>query len=176
MFAIEDIHPEKDGQPITLLARLQTSRLPSAKLAFLTFRNGVHCVQATLAVTPEKISRQMVKWAAAVTPESIVRVEGTISKVPKPVESPSVTVKDAEIKISRMFVAVPVTWEGQIPFYVDDATRSDAEIEASQNTPRPLPPIALDTRLDNRVLDLRTPTNQAIFRLNHGVCLSLIHI
>ena len=170
LFAIEDIHPEKDGQPITLLARLQTSRLPSAKLAFLTFRNGVHCVQATLAVTPEKISRQMVKWAAAVTPESIVRVEGTISKVPKPVESPSVTVKDAEIKISRMFVAVPVTWEGQIPFYVDDATRSDAEIEASQNTPRPLPPIALDTRLDNRVLDLRTPTNQAIFRLNHGVC------
>lgn len=170
LFAIEDIHPDKDGQPITLLARLQTSRLPSAKLAFLTFRNGVHCVQATLAVTPEKISRQMVKWAAAVTPESIVRVEGIISKVPKPVESPSVTVKDAEIKISRMFVAVPVTWEGQIPFYVDDATRSDAEIEASQNTPRPLPPIALDTRLDNRVLDLRTPTNQAIFRLNHGVC------
>ena len=27
-----------------------------------------------------------------------------------------------------------------------------------------------DTRLDNRVLDLRTPTNQAIFRLEAGVC------
>lgn len=27
-----------------------------------------------------------------------------------------------------------------------------------------------DTRLDNRVLDLRTPANQAIFRLEAGVC------
>lgn len=170
LMAIEDIHPDKDGQPITMLARLQTSRSPSAKLVFLTFRQTMHCVQATLAVSPEKVSRQMTKWAASITPESIVRVEGTITKVPKPVESPSVTVKEAEIKISRIFVAVPVTWEGQIPFYVDDATRSDAEIEASQDTPRPLPPIALDTRLDNRVLDLRTTTNQAIFRLNHGIC------
>lgn len=170
LFAIEDIHPDKDGESITMMARLQTSRAPSAKLVFLTFRQNVHCVQATLAVTPEKVSRQMTKWAASITPESIVQVEGTIVKVPKPIESPSVTVKDAEIKISRIFVTVPVTWEGQIPFYVDDAARSDAEIEASQNTPRPLPPIALDTRLDNRVLDLRTPTNQAIFRLNHGVC------
>lgn len=170
LFAIEDIHPDKDGQQITLQARLQTSRAPSAKLVFLTFRQNLNCVQATLAMAPEKVSRQMTKWAAAITPESIVQVEGTISKVPKPIESSSVTVKDAEIKISRIHIVVPVTWEGQIPFYVDDATRSDAEIEASQETARPLPPIALDTRLDNRVLDLRTPTNQAIFRLNHGVC------
>lgn len=27
-----------------------------------------------------------------------------------------------------------------------------------------------DTRLDNRILDLRTPANQAIFRLEAGVC------
>lgn len=27
-----------------------------------------------------------------------------------------------------------------------------------------------DTRLDNRVLDLRTPANQAIFRIEAGVC------
>ena len=27
-----------------------------------------------------------------------------------------------------------------------------------------------DTRLDNRILDLRTTTNQAIFRLEAGVC------
>ncbi|WFD31277.1 aspartate--tRNA ligase [Malassezia sp. CBS 17886] len=170
LVAIEDIHPDRDGQRITLQARLQTSRAPSAKLVFVTLRQNMHCVQATLAQTPEKVSRQMTKWAAGVTPESIVQVEGTIARVPKPIESASVTVKDAEIKIARMFVVAPVTWEGQIPFYVDDATRSEADIEASQNTPRPLPPIALDTRLDNRVLDLRTPTNQAIFRLNHGVC------
>lgn len=170
LFAIEDIHPDKDGQEIVLHARLQTSRAPSAKLVFLTFRQNIHCVQATLAQAPEKVSRQMTKWAASVTPESIVRIEGTISRVPKPIESASVTVKDAEIKINKMHILVPVTFDGQLPFYVDDATRSDAEIEASQNTSRPMPMIALDTRLDNRVLDLRTPTNQAIFRLTHGVC------
>lgn len=27
-----------------------------------------------------------------------------------------------------------------------------------------------ETRLDNRVLDLRTPTNQAIFRIQAAVC------
>lgn len=27
-----------------------------------------------------------------------------------------------------------------------------------------------DTRLDNRILDLRTTTNQAIFRITAGVC------
>ncbi|KAI3626296.1 hypothetical protein CBS9595_001657 [Malassezia furfur] len=170
LFSIADISPEKDGEQVTLHARLQTSRAPSAKLAFFTLRQNLNCVQATLAQAPEKVSRQMVKWATSITPESIVQVEGTITKVPKPIESASVTVKDAEIKISKIFVTVPVTWDGQVPFYVDDATRSDAEIEASQDTPRPLPPIALDTRLDNRVLDLRTPTNQAIFRLSHGIC------
>ena len=28
----------------------------------------------------------------------------------------------------------------------------------------------MDTRLDNRVIDLRTPANQAIFRLQSAVC------
>lgn len=43
-------------------------------------------------------------------------------------------------------------------------------------SPRPQDPEGLkirvnqDTRLDNRVLDLRTPANQAIFRLESGVC------
>ena len=27
-----------------------------------------------------------------------------------------------------------------------------------------------DTKLDNRIIDLRTLTNQAIYRVEHGVC------
>jgi hypothetical protein len=30
--------------------------------------------------------------------------------------------------------------------------------------------VSQDIRLDNRVLDLRTPANQAIFKLQHAVC------
>ncbi|KAJ1596834.1 hypothetical protein NDA11_002251 [Ustilago hordei] len=166
---ISEISPERDGEQILLTARVQTSRAPSAKLVFLTFRQGVDCVQATLAQAPEKVSRQMTKWAAGLAAETIVLVQGTIVKTPKPVESNTVTVKEAEIKISKIHSTSEIAFE-QLPFGVDDATRSEVEIQASQQTDRPLPPIALDTRLDNRVLDLRTTTNQAIFRLTHGVC------
>ncbi|PWN47902.1 aspartyl-tRNA synthetase [Violaceomyces palustris] len=166
---IGEINADRDGEEVIFSARVQTSRAPSAKLVFITLRQGTDCIQATLSQAPEKVSRQMTKWAAGLQGETIVIVEGTISKVPKPVESPTVTIRDAEIKISKIHSSSEVTVE-QMPFFVDDATRSDAEIEASQKTDRPLPPIALDTRLDNRVLELRTTTNQAIFRLTHGVC------
>ena len=33
-----------------------------------------------------------------------------------------------------------------------------------------MPVVKLDVRLNNRVIDLRVPANQAIFRLQSGVC------
>ena len=30
--------------------------------------------------------------------------------------------------------------------------------------------VSLKTRLDNRVMDLRTPASQAIFRIQSGIC------
>lgn len=114
----------------------------------------------------------MVKWSTSLTPETIVQVEGIVSKLPadNPIKSSTVTLKDAEVKVLKIHTVCPVTFEGQLPFFVDDATRSEAEIQASQSTDKPLPSVALDTRLDNRVLELRTTTNQAIFRITHGVC------
>ncbi|KAL9934005.1 hypothetical protein V8E36_007087 [Tilletia maclaganii] len=169
---IAQIGAERDGEEVFFQARVQTSRSPSAKLVFITLRQTFDCIQATLAQAPEKVSKQMVKWTASLSPETIVLVQGTIVKVPKPIESSAITVKDAEIKIAQIHVLseVKVAGGGQLPFFVDDATRSEQEIEASQATDRPLPSISLETRLDNRVLELRTTTNQAIFRIQHGVC------
>ncbi|KAK0534517.1 aspartate--tRNA ligase dps1 [Tilletia horrida] len=167
---ISEINAARDGEEVFFQARVQTSRSPSAKLVFITLRQTFDCIQATLAQAPEKVSKQMVKWTAGLSPETIVLVQGTITKVPKPIESAAISVKDAEIKISQIHVLSEVKVDGQLPFYVDDATRSEQEIEASQSTERPLPSIALETRLDNRVLELRTTTNQAIFRIQHGVC------
>lgn len=141
----------------------------SGKFVFLTLRHAFSCVQAVLAQTPEKVSKQMTKWASQLPSETIVQVQGTVSKVAKPIESNTVTNKDAEVKISKIFVVSKVAPSAPQPFYVDDATRSDAEIEASQKTDRPMPGIPIDLRLDNRILDLRTTTNQAIFRLQHGI-------
>jgi aspartyl-tRNA synthetase len=139
-------------------------------MVFLTLRARFDCVQAILAQTPEVVSKQMVKWAAGLPAETLVAVEGTLVKSPVPIESSTVTVKDAEVKITKLHVISAITTTAPLPFYVDDAVRSDAEIEASQSTDRPMPGLPLDLRLDNRVLDLRTVTNQAIFRIEHGVC------
>lgn len=144
--------------------------LETAKLVFLTLRKRFDCVQCVLAQAPEKVSKQMVKWANGIDAETIVQVEGTVSKVDKPIESSTVTVKDAEVKINKIHIVSGLKLDEPIPFYVDDAVRSDAEIQASQSTDRPMAFIGIDTRLDNRVLDLRTATNQAIFRIQHGVC------
>ncbi|PWN27044.1 aspartyl-tRNA synthetase [Jaminaea rosea] len=167
--SLEDVKAENDGKDIFFSARIQTSRTPSAKFVFLTLRHAFFCVQAVLAQAPEKVSKQMVKWAATLPSESIVQVQGTISKVSKPIESSTVTNKDAEIKVSKIFLVSKVAPSAPQPFYVDDATRSEAEIEASQSTDRPMPGIPMDLRLDNRILDLRTTTNQAIFRVQHGI-------
>ena len=53
----------------------------------------------------------------------------------------------------------------QLPLQIEDAARKLTEDDEG-NFAR----VNQDTRLDNRVLDLRTPTNQAIFRLEAGVC------
>jgi len=112
----------------------------------------------------------MIKWAVGLPTETIVTVEGIVSKVAKPIESAAITVKDAEIKIQKIHSLGPVLPSAEQKFSVQDAARSEAEIEASQSTEQPMPTIGLDTRLDNRILDLRTITNQAIFRITHGVC------
>ncbi|CAO1633837.1 unnamed protein product [Sympodiomycopsis kandeliae] len=167
--SLEDVSGDNDAKEVYFSARIQTSRTPSSKFVFLTLRHGFHCVQAVLAQTPEKVSKQMTKWASQLPSETVVQVQGTVSKVAKAIESNTVTNKDAEVKISKIFVISKVNPSAPQPFYVDDATRSEAEIEASQQTERPMPGIPLDLRLDNRILDLRTTTNQAIFRLQHGI-------
>lgn len=55
----------------------------------------------------------------------------------------------------------------------EEGKKVAAEVEALkkklENTP-PFPSVGMDTRLNNRVLDLRTPANQAIFTIQSAVC------
>lgn len=55
----------------------------------------------------------------------------------------------------------------RLPFGVEEASRPEADYEKEDAQ---FARVGLDTRLDNRVMDLRTPTNQAIFRLQSAVC------
>jgi len=68
-----------------------------------------------------------------------------------------------------------------LPLQVEDAARSEEEaakdvrirvVLRSNSYPslQGLSVVGLDTRLNHRILDLRTPTSQAIYRLQAGVC------
>lgn len=89
-----------DGETVLIRARVQASRAQGNKMCFLNLRQRTDSVQALLVVTPEKVSKQMVKWAAGLQDESIVLVEGVVQKSPEIIKSASVG--DVELHISKV--------------------------------------------------------------------------
>ena len=69
-------------------------------MVFLNLRQQTESVQALLMATPEKVSKQMIKWAASLADESIVLVEGIARKTQEPIKSASVS--DVEVHISQV--------------------------------------------------------------------------
>ncbi|BAO38292.1 aspartyl-tRNA synthetase [Kluyveromyces marxianus] len=159
----EDLDEAKhDGQEVVFRARVHNSRQQGATLAFLTLRQQAELIQGLVKANKEgTISKQMVKWVGSINLESIVVVHGIVKKVAEPIKS--ATVQNLEIHITKIYT-ISETPE-QLPILIEDASRSEAEAEAAG-----LPVVNLDTRLDSRVIDLRTVTNQAIFRIQSGVC------
>ena len=168
---LRDLISDSEGKEVTVRARVHNARVQSAKLAFLDLRQRTENIQAVIAEGGENgISRQMVKWCGGLNKESIVLVTGLV-KVPKePIHS--ATISGLELHVEKVFVVAegPV----QLPMQVKDAMRpppvgEEAEGE-DQVDSQGAPIVTLNTRLNNRVLSLRTPTDQAIFQINGAVC------
>lgn len=134
----------------------------TAKNAFVVFRSGRTTMQAILSSDNPAVSRPMVKFAVTLTKESVVDLEGEI--VAAEIKSDQCTHRTFELAADRMWVVSEAS--RQPPFNLDDAARCE-EAQAEEETP--LPRVALDTRLNNRVVDLRTHTNQAVFRVLSGI-------
>lgn len=150
-----------DGTEVVFRARLQNARAQGAKMCFVVLRQRSDSIQGVLTVNAEgTVSKQMVRWTADVNLESIVLVHGKITKTPEPVNSASLS--DVEVHITKIFVLAEA--EPMLPIQFDDASRSLTEVEEGLAT------VSLATRLDNRVIDLRILSNQAIFRISSGVC------
>ncbi|XP_027740101.1 aspartate--tRNA ligase, cytoplasmic isoform X3 [Empidonax traillii] len=129
---IKDLTLEKADQEVWVRGRIHTSRA-KGKQCFLVLRQQQFNIQALVAVG-QHASKQMVKFAANITKESIVDVEGVVRKAFQKVGG--CTQQDVELHVQR-----------------------DGRATVNQ-----------DTRLDNRIIDLRTSTSQAIFCLQSGVC------
>uniref|UniRef100_A0A9J7YYE5 Aspartate--tRNA ligase, cytoplasmic n=1 Tax=Cyprinus carpio carpio TaxID=630221 RepID=A0A9J7YYE5_CYPCA len=156
---VQDLTPEKAEQQIWVRARIHTSRA-KGKQCFLVLRHQQFTVQALLAVG-DRASKQMVKFAANLTKESIIDVEAVVKKVEQKIESCSQ--QDVELHVERIFVISQS--EARLPLQLEDAVRPEGEGDEEGRAT-----VNQDTRLDNRVIDLRTTTSQAIFRLQSGVC------
>ncbi|XP_055917043.1 aspartate--tRNA ligase, cytoplasmic [Eupeodes corollae] len=146
--------------PVWIRGRIHTSRA-KGKQCFLVLRQQSSTVQCILAVN-DYISKQMVKFAGNIHKESIVDVSAKVVSVPNKIES--CTEQDLELQLLEIFVVSQA--KAQLPLQIEDASRPENTDDPEGLNIR----VNQDTRLDNRVLDLRTPANQAIFRLEAGVC------
>lgn len=69
-------------------------------MVFLNLRQRQDSVQALLIIAPKKVSKQMVKWAAGLSDESIVLLDGVVKKSPEPIKS--ATISDIEIHVTTV--------------------------------------------------------------------------
>ena len=90
--------------------------------------------------------------------ESIVDVKGVVKRAY--VEVASCSQKDVELHVTQLWVVSRS--EPRLPLLIEDASRPSDDVELST--------VNQDVRLDNRILDLRTATNQAIYRVEAGIC------
>jgi aspartyl-tRNA synthetase len=138
----------------------------------MLLRRGFASIQAVLE-DPE-VSRDCVKYAAKITPESVVDIYGVLTKQSTPIAS--ATQQDVELRVRRIFVVSASA--NVLPFQLEDASRPETAEERAEREKaaeenkfhEKSGGVGMDTRLDNRWIDLRTPANHAIFRLQSAVC------
>ncbi|KAG5896035.1 hypothetical protein JTB14_011030 [Gonioctena quinquepunctata] len=157
---IKELNKSCAGQVVWIRARLHTVRA-RGKQCFIVLRQREFTVQVILNVS-ETISKSMVKFSSGITKESIVDLEAKVAEVPAGVAGCSQ--QDIELVASQLWVVSSSA--PQLPLQIEDASRPEKPDEEEGLNIR----VNQDTRLDNRILDLRTPTNQAIYRLEAGVC------
>eukprot|EP00088_Acartia_fossae_P007199 TRINITY_DN1334_c0_g1_i4.p1 TRINITY_DN1334_c0_g1~~TRINITY_DN1334_c0_g1_i4.p1 ORF type:complete len:558 (-),score=206.94 TRINITY_DN1334_c0_g1_i4:498-2126(-) len=157
--SVKSLKAKDAGTKIWIRGRLHTSRA-KGKQCFFVIRDQQETVQC-LAFVNDRISKQMIKFIAHVSKESIVDVQAEIVKAGEKIESCSK--QDIELHVHQVWVVSAS--DPQLPLQIEDAARKVTEEDEGT-----FAKVNQDTRLDNRILDLRTPANQAIFRLEAGVC------
>lgn len=169
---VEQLTPSLAGQKVLVRGYLQVSR-GVGKGVFVLLRSKFYTVQA-VAFQSKTISEGMIKYISGLQLESVVDVEGVVTVPDNPVES--ATQKLVEIQISTFHCVSKA--KKALPFLMEDACRPDERKETDvgennedEEVKREDGTIVVSQkiRLDNRWLDLRTPANQAIFRVESMV-------
>ncbi|OUZ99461.1 Aspartyl/Asparaginyl-tRNA synthetase [Macleaya cordata] len=154
------VNEDLKDKEVLIRGRVQTTRPVGKNIGFLVLREKGFTIQCVLTVADNLVSRQMVKFATSLSRESHVDIEGIVSVPQDPIKGASQQVEVQVRKIYCISKAVP-----NLPINIDDAARSEAEIEKALQAGEQLVRVNQDTRLNYRVLDIRTPANQGIFRI-----------
>lgn len=170
--------PEGSGRKFLQLSRLETCAVDdivwvrarvhkavfTAKVGFVTLRRGLDTVQAVLN------DKEIIKWAKKnVTAESIVDVNARIT-TPEGGRVEKCSVGTVELAVDSLYIVSRA--EEQLPMTLDDAARRiEDETEMDQNEAvQTRPRVTRDTRLDNRIVDLRVPPHASLMRIQSAVC------
>lgn len=154
----------KEDEEVTIRTRVQTTRSQAASTCFLVLGESFHTIQAVAAEGGvQGVSRQMVKWCKKLNSESLVQVTGLVKKA----ELKSVTIKELELHIKSIYMISEA--EEQLPIQTKDCRGPPPAGEETEDDSQGNPNVGLKARLDNRILSLRTPASQAIFKLQSGV-------
>ncbi|KAI0644501.1 aspartyl-tRNA synthetase cytoplasmic [Trametes meyenii] len=163
---IRDFPNRQEGEHVIFRARIHHIRPLGSKIVFIVLRHQFTTVQGVLTEEPDKVSQVMVRWAEGIARESIVLVQGTIQRPPPNQQDVhSTTIHNFEVKIAKLHViSSPST---VLPYQVEDVSRPKEQYDREDVQ---FVKVGERTRLDHRVLDLRSPASQAIFRIQAAVC------
>lgn len=184
---VREIDEKFVGQTILVRARLHNSKV-KGKIGFLTLREQFSDIQVVINEAEGKVSKKMIKWVGGLPKESIVDVVGEVKKPEQEIHACSQKVELHIQKIHCVSRSYPT-----LPFQLADASRpiqkgeielenyDNAHLIQAQNQAKTQATeekkddqtitVSLKTRLDNRVIDLRTKANQAIMRVSSAVCM-----
>ncbi|KAG2633765.1 hypothetical protein PVAP13_2NG296712 [Panicum virgatum] len=158
---VGDLDEGAAGRAVLVRGAAQAIRPVSKKMAFVVLRQSMSTVQCVLVASADaSVSMQMVKFATALSKESIVDVEGVVSLPKEPLKA---TTQQVEIQLRKIYCVNRAT--PTLPINLEDAARSEAEFEKAEQVGEKLVRVGQDTRLNYRAIDPRTPSNQAVFRI-----------
>ena len=170
----------KVGQKVWVRARLHVAR-GKGKTAFLVLRRGFSTVQAVVEDGFGAVTRDAVKFASKIPAESVIDVYGEVVAAAGEIKGTSQS--KVEIKVLKVFgVSIGAS---TLPFQLEDAARpepkegsaaaaaaaaAESKDDADGKKKKVDITVGQDLRLNNRWIDVRTPANHAIFRLQSRVC------
>ncbi|CAK70126.1 unnamed protein product (macronuclear) [Paramecium tetraurelia] len=172
---VSQINESTIGKTILLRARIHNSRM-KGKIAFLVLRENWYTIQAVLT-KGEQIGSQMIKYTGGINLESVVDIEAVVLQT-------NFKIKDCTQQVELHIQTIRVISRSitKLPFQIEEASRKIIDYypnlqQQKQNEDQQQLiqiqdyQISQNQRLNNRVLDLRTPAKQAIFRVKSGIAL-----